>query len=84
MLKPNTDINKNELYARLGVPELWRYNGQKLTIYQIQGGSYQEAIASPSFPAVPKDRLYRFLRDCAEEGETASKRALRAWIRDNL
>ena len=80
----NTDINKNELYARLGVPEFWRYNGQKLTIYQLQDGSYQEAIASPSFPTVPKDRLYRFLRDCAEEGETAAKRTLRAWIRDNL
>ncbi|MGB3612207.1 MAG: Uma2 family endonuclease [Elainellaceae cyanobacterium] len=80
----HTDIDKNALYAKLGVPEFWRYNGQNLTIYQLQGGSYQEAIASPSFPAVPKERLYRFLRACAEAGETAAKRWLRAWIRDSL
>lgn len=26
----HTDLNKNALYAMLGVPEFWRYNGEIL------------------------------------------------------
>ena len=33
----HTDIDKNRLYASLGVPEFWRFNGQIWRIYQLQG-----------------------------------------------
>ncbi|MEO1146928.1 MAG: Uma2 family endonuclease [Cyanobacteria bacterium J06638_22] len=79
----HTDINKNALYAALGIPEFWCYNGQTLTIYQLQNGQYQEAPTSPTFPQVPKEQLYRFLETCTQQGETAAKRTLRAWIREN-
>jgi len=77
----HTDIDKNVLYANLGVPEFWRYNGKILTIYALQGGSYQEVERSPTFPGVPKERLYEFLHHCAQKGETQAKRDLRGWIR---
>lgn len=35
-----TDIDKNALYAELGVPEFWRYNGQVWRIYVLQQGQY--------------------------------------------
>jgi Uma2 family endonuclease len=77
----HTDINKNALYAEMGVPEFWRYNGQVLTIYKLQGGAYQAMEASPTFPDVPKERLYEYLQDCSRVGETQAKRNLRAWLR---
>jgi Uma2 family endonuclease len=77
----HTDINKNALYTEMGVPEFWRYDGQVLTIYQLQGGQYQQVEASPTFPDVPKARLYEYLQDCSAVGETQAKRNLRAWIR---
>lgn len=80
----NTDINKTALYANLGIPEFWRYDGQVLTIYHLQNGQYQERDISPTFPQVPKEQLYRFLQDCIQQGETAAKRQLRAWIRETL
>lgn len=79
----HTDINKNRLYAALGVPEFWRYNGTVLTIYVLQAGQYQEVPRSPTFPAVPKEQLYAFLSNCAQQGETQAKRALRVWIRQH-
>lgn len=79
----HTDIDKNALYAELGVPELWRYNGKVLRIYQLQGDTYQEADNSPTFPKIPKDQLYTFLNNCAQQGETEAKRSLRVWIRDH-
>jgi Uma2 family endonuclease len=77
----HTDINKNALYAEMGVPEFWRYNGQTLTIYQLRSGQYQDVEASPTFPDVPKARLYEYLQDCNAVGETQAKRNLRSWIR---
>ncbi|MBW4516839.1 MAG: Uma2 family endonuclease [Timaviella obliquedivisa GSE-PSE-MK23-08B] len=80
----HTDINKNALYAEMGVPEFWRYNGQILTIYCLKGGVYEAVETSPTFPDVPKERLYQFLQDCAEVGETQAKRNLRNWIKEQI
>lgn len=80
----HTDINKTALYAEMGVGEFWRYNGKTLTIYQLQPGQYCEVSASPTFSWVQKERLYQFLNDCAEQGETVAKRSLRNWIRQHL
>ncbi|KAM3100040.1 Uma2 family endonuclease [Phormidesmis sp. 146-35] len=80
----HTDINKNALYAEMGVGEFWRYNGKTLTIYQLQNGTYQEVSTSPTFAWVEKERLYQFLKDCTQVGETQAKRMFRAWIREWL
>lgn len=74
----HTDIAKNQFYASLGVPELWRFNGQIWRIYVLKAGSYQEVNQSPIFPQVPKAQLYRFLAT-AREDEIAAMRELRNW-----
>jgi len=73
----NSDIDNNALYAAMGVPEFWRYDGEVLRIYLLQDGAYQESESSLVFPEVPKALLYQFLQDCDDQGETASKRILR-------
>lgn len=80
----HTDINENLLYAEMGVPELWRYDGQQLKIYELENGQYQEVETSPTFPSIPKERLYEFLNECAQQGETQAKRNLRVWLREQL
>jgi Uma2 family endonuclease len=76
----HSDINKFLLYAKMGVPEFWRYDGQALRIYQLQEGEYCEADASPTFPTVPKTKLYEFLEQ-AREDEVEAELALREWVR---
>ncbi|NET38423.1 MAG: Uma2 family endonuclease [Cyanothece sp. SIO1E1] len=78
----HTDIDKNALYAELRIPEFWRYNGKVLRIYQLEGNRYQEVDISPTFPLIPKEQLYAFLHDCAQQGETPAKRKLRVWLRE--
>jgi Uma2 family endonuclease len=78
----HTDIRKVALYASLGVPEFWRYNGQVWKIYQLQNArQYQEVEVSPTFPSVPKERLYQFLAE-AREDEIGAEVNLRRWIRE--
>jgi Uma2 family endonuclease len=80
----HSDINKTALYAKLGIPEFWRYDGRVWQIYYLQADKYQEVPVSPTFSQVPKQRLYQFLRECAQQGENPAKRNLRQWIRQQL
>jgi Uma2 family endonuclease len=76
----NTDINKLALYASMGVPEFWRFNGQLWQIYLLQGEKYLEVEISANFPMVPKMKLYEFLAE-AQQDEVAAEQSLRQWIR---
>ena len=75
----HTDIQKNQFYASIGVPEFWRFNGKVWRIYQLQEGVYVEVEVSPTFPQVAKDRLYRFLEQ-AKDDEIEAVQSLRAWF----
>lgn len=79
----HTDINKTQLYASLGVPELWRYNGSDWQIYQLHGDRYGGCDRSPTFPIVEKPDLYDFL-EAAEQDEVAAEIQFRAWVRERL
>ena len=74
----HSDIAKNQFYASIGVPELWRFNGKVWRIYQLQQGGYVEVEVSPNFPQAPKERLYTFLKE-AKEDEIEAVQSLRAW-----
>jgi Uma2 family endonuclease len=74
----HTDIAKNQFYASLGVPEFWRFNGKIWRVYQLQKEVYVEVDVSPTFPQVPKERLYAFLGE-AKEDEIEAVRSLRTW-----
>ncbi|MBE9101762.1 Uma2 family endonuclease [Vacuolonema iberomarrocanum] len=79
----HTDIDKLRFYASMGVPEFWRYNGETWRIYQLQGDRYTETDTSPTFPKVPKVKLYEFLAE-ARQDEVAAEVAVRKWVRSEL
>ncbi|MBF1999289.1 MAG: Uma2 family endonuclease [Synechococcales cyanobacterium M58_A2018_015] len=78
-----SDIDKNRLYAAMGVPEFWRYNGQEWRIFQLQDTEYQECDRSPTFPWVEKEYLYKFLNQ-AQQDEIAAERELRSFVQQQL
>lgn len=77
-------MDKQPIYAAIGVPELWRYNGNKLEVFVLKESSqeYQEVNQSPTFPWLPLDIIPRFIRQSLVDGETATLRAFRAWVRE--
>ncbi len=76
----HTDIDKNNLYAAIGIPEFWRYNGEIWRVYQLENGEYQECITSPTFSWVKKEDLYRFLAE-AQQDEINAEQNFRAYVR---
>jgi len=76
----HTDINKNRLYASMGVPEFWRFNGCTWTILSLVDGVYVECDRSPTFPLVDKTDLYQFL-EAALVDEVSAEINFRQWVR---
>lgn len=46
----------------------------------MQNSQYQEVEASPTFPFVPKTKLYEFLTE-AQQDEVGAEVAFRVWVR---
>ncbi|WP_322745043.1 Uma2 family endonuclease [Leptolyngbya ectocarpi] len=77
----HTDIDKNRLYADLGVPEFWRFDGDVWRIYCLVDDAYEEVETSPTFSFAKKEDLYRFLEE-ARQDEVEAEINLRSWVRD--
>lgn len=77
-----TSRTRTDTYAALGVPELWRREGQTIRIYQLQSGQYVEVQESPTFPSWPlQEQISRCVAQSQTEGRNKAMRAFREWIR---
>lgn len=78
-------IERAPVYAALGVPELWRDNGEELRVFTLgDDGHYHEATQSVSFPMLPLDQLNRLLKDGISNDEMNWMRNTRRWVQKNL
>jgi Uma2 family endonuclease len=80
----SSSVNKSSIYAALGVPEIWRYNGRVLKFYQLVDGEYIECEFSLAFPLVSVTEMSRFIEQRKTMGEIALLKSFRAWIRDKI
>ncbi|AFY41279.1 Uma2 family endonuclease [Nostoc sp. PCC 7107] len=80
----HTDINKKQMYQDMKVPEFWRYNGTKLTIYLLEQEKYIESETSATFAILTKSMVYDFLSQCKTQGETQTKRAFRKMLQAQI
>jgi Uma2 family endonuclease len=79
----NSDLNKNALYASIGVPEFWRFNGREWRILKLMDGTYIECDRSPTFEIVAKTDLYQFL-EVAFVDEVEAEINFRRWLRQQM
>jgi Uma2 family endonuclease len=76
------DVERQPIYAALGIPEVWRYDGSHLVpLLRTDRGTYVAAERSRSFPNLPIDKLNRLLAIGLAEGQSAAVRALREWMK---
>jgi Uma2 family endonuclease len=72
--------SKFPIYAGLGVPEIWRYDEQKLSIYYLEDEDYVEQGASRALPLLTSEILTRFLNRFPTDGETETLVAFDEWL----
>jgi Uma2 family endonuclease len=68
------------IYARLGIPELWQYNGQDIQYYVLEDGKYVSIQISPTFPMIFADILLGYLQRRLVIGEMQAIREFKAWL----
>jgi len=74
-------LDKLPIYARIGVPEVWRYDGERLEILALEGGEYIAQPSSRALPAITADALTTLLPHSMGVGDIAWMRSVRAWAR---
>jgi Uma2 family endonuclease len=75
-------LDRMAVYAGLGVPEVWRCDGETLTVHVLgDDGKYHPVEQSRALPFLPMQELVRFLRQRAQVDETTLIRSFREWVR---
>ncbi|MEG4858395.1 Uma2 family endonuclease [Microcoleus sp. K1-B6] len=77
----NSSVNKDSIYAALGVAELWRYRRESLQVYQIVDGKYEKCDRSLAFPSLPVAEIPGFIEQSRTIGQRAAVRLFRQRIR---
>ncbi len=72
------DIAKPPIYAALGVPEIWRYNGRRLAyLTRTTDGGYTEVDRSPALPGLPNEWMNDLVAIGLAQNQTAAVAELR-------
>ncbi len=78
-------LSRMRLYAALGVPEVWRFDGHKLQVHQLVAeAKYRVCERSQYFPQVPLAELVRFLQMRTQVDETTLLRLFREWVQQQM
>ena len=75
-------LPKFPIYAQLGVPEIWRYDGQRLFTYKLAGDQYTESDHSATFPWLTSSVLTDFLQKSKTLKRTDLLRSFREMVRE--
>lgn len=73
-------ISKFPIYAAFGVPELWRYDGDTLTIYHLRNRQYVQSEASQALPILTSALLTEFLGRSPKEDQYDILLAFEEWL----
>ena len=76
--------NRLQVYADLGVAEVWIYNGQSLVVQQLQNGTYIDTQASQFFVNLSIPDIVIWLQRSTTMDYLTLVKAFRAWVRSQL
>jgi Uma2 family endonuclease len=76
-------FSKLPIYAQIGVPEVWRYDGERLKILVLEGSEYAETTESTVVPPVTSNVLSNFMEKSTTTKRTVWLEAVREWARND-
>jgi Uma2 family endonuclease len=78
-------LDRLGVYGALGVPEIWRFDGQTLRILDRQpDGSYREIQTSEALPWISAEEIAFHVRSNETRDDTRWARAFRSWVRETI
>jgi Uma2 family endonuclease len=81
----HNSLDRLSIYAALGIPEVWRLEGQTLLCHLLGAdGRYALSPTSRAFPKLAPADLLPFISLRGQMDENAVVRQFRAWVRQHL
>jgi Uma2 family endonuclease len=75
-------LNRFPIFAAIGIPEVWRYDGERVSIFRREQDRYREIEHSNALPLLTGEIATRFLEESTTLKSTAWLRQVRAWVRN--
>lgn len=74
-------LDKFPIYVSLGVPEVWRHDGDTLQFFRLSGERYIQTPESSLFPSLSAEVLASFVQQGKAHGTIPMMRTFRDWVR---
>jgi Uma2 family endonuclease len=74
-------LDKLPLFASMGIPEVWRCDGRRISILILEQGQYRPSSSSRALPALTTDVLTGFLLESRNMLSPAWFQAVSEWVR---
>jgi Uma2 family endonuclease len=79
----SASFSKLPIYAQIGVPEVWRYDGERMTILVLEHSDYAETTESIVLPPVTSNVLTDLVEKSKITRRTVWLKRVRQWSRKN-
>jgi len=77
----SSSLDRMEIYAALGIPEVWRYDGRRLRVYLLgKNRAYREVRRSRAFPCLDLKRVGKFIRENVGLDDSNLVKQFRIWL----
>jgi Uma2 family endonuclease len=73
-----------QIYASMGVPEVWRYDGNSFSINILRNQIYVVVEESLAFPNLPIQEISRFLQQVGQKDYLDLVKEFRNWVRSQI
>jgi Uma2 family endonuclease len=77
----SSSLNRFPIFASIGAAEVWRYDGQVLTIFKLEDGAYQARQASEALPGVTSQIITQLIESGQTMKRTVWLQSVREWAR---
>lgn len=80
----NISPNRLQVYTDLGVAENWIYDGESLTVDQLQNGAYSRYQTSQFFPSILISEIAEFVQQAPLMDYLELVKTFRSWVRSQI
>ncbi|MFN0112451.1 MAG: Uma2 family endonuclease [Blastocatellia bacterium] len=77
----HASTDNEPIYSALGVPEIWRYDGDRMAILHLQNETSVVTEISRALPMLTAEILTEYLNRLRNDGEFAAILAFNEWLR---
>lgn len=75
-------LDKFPIYAALQVAEVWIYDGENISFYELTDTNYRQISYSRAFRLLPAEKLTESLKISKTRGQSFALKSFRNWLRE--